>query len=149
MNKKSLQVIKEELDKWRIELRNKLLTDVNKSFKNFYLINKEWMNKFENDFLLSKLDDVSIKKKIKEKNYISFNDMVLKFREKFMDSKTNFSGIELFVLNESCYKAFQNTEQNKSIQNKFEGNYFYLKLSVRINQIIQIFVYFSLIMNKI
>ena len=106
MNKKSLQVIKEELDKWRIELRNKLLTDVNKSFKNFYLINKEWMNKFENDFLLSKLDDVSIKKKIKEKNYISFNDMVLKFREKFMDSKTNFSGIELFVLNESSFFFF-------------------------------------------
>lgn len=106
MNKKSLQVIKEELDKWRIELRNKLLTNVNKSFKNFYLINKEWMNKFENDFLLSKLDDVSIKKKIKEKNYISFNDMILKFREKFMDSKTNFSGIELFVLNESSFFFF-------------------------------------------
>ena len=64
------------------------------------------MNKFENDFLLSKLDDVSIKKKIKEKNYISFNDMILKFREKFMDSKTNFSGIELFVLNESSFFFF-------------------------------------------
>ena len=67
MNKQNLIRIKEELNKWKIELINKLSVQNNNDHQKFIFIDKEWLNNFEKNFLSKELTDSEIKQK-KEKN---------------------------------------------------------------------------------
>ena len=126
MNKQNLTRIKEELNKWKIELKNKLSVQNNKNHQKFLLIDKEWLNNFEKNFLSKELTDSEIKQK-KEKNYLSFNSMKLIIEDKLYNCNLNLPDIETFVLNESCLNAFQTLEGNKKKFDRIVG-YFYNKL---------------------
>ena len=126
MNKQNLIRIKEELNKWKIELINKLSVQNNNDHQKFIFIDKEWLNNFEKNFLSKELTDSEIKQK-KEKNPLSFNSMKLIIEDKLYNCKLNLPDIEIFVLNESCLNAFQTLEGNKKKFDRIIG-YFYNKL---------------------
>ena len=88
MNKQNLIRIKEELNKWKIELINKLSVQNNKDHQKFILIDKEWLNNFEKNFLTKELTDSEIKQ-IKQINPLSFNSMKLIIEDKLYNCKLN------------------------------------------------------------
>ena len=102
MKKETLDKIKDELNKWINELKTRL-SKVQKSSINLYIIDKEWLNNFEETFLSSEINNSDLKKKAKESDFISFNAMKLKLKEKFFDTYSSAPKIEIFVLNETCY----------------------------------------------
>ena len=126
MKKQNLIRIKEELNKWKIELINKLSVQNNNDHQKFIFIDKEWLNNFEKNFLSKELTDSEIKQK-KEKNPLSFNSMKLIIEDKLYNCKLNLPDIEIFVLNESCLNAFQTLEGNKKKFDRIVG-YFHNKL---------------------
>ena len=126
MNSPNLIRIKEELDKWKIELEYKLSVKNNKLDEKFILIDKKWFDNFEKNFLSEKLTDFQIKQK-KEKYNFPFNSMKLNLDDKFNKSKSILPDIEIFVLNESCLSAFQTFEEDKNNYNTIIGS-FYNKL---------------------
>ena len=105
MNKKNLSKIREELNKWRKDLLNRLSAKCKKNSENLCIIDKEWLNYFEKEFLIKELEDFEIHVKTKDKNnkITLFNEMRLKLRTKFLDANSLFSLPEIFVLNESSY----------------------------------------------
>ena len=129
MNKKNLSKIREELNKWRKDLLNRLSAKCKKNSENLCIIDKEWLNYFEKEFLIKELEDFEIHVKTKDKNnkITLFNEMRLKLRTKFLDANSLFSLPEIFVLNESCLEAFQNLEKKKENYDKIKG-FFYNKL---------------------
>ena len=126
MNSPNLIRIKEELDKWKIELEYKLSVKNNKLDEKFILIDKKWFDNFEKNFLSEKLTDFQIKQK-KEKYNFPFNSMKLNLDDKFNKSKSILPDIEIFVLNESSLSAFQTFEEDKNNYNTIIGS-FYNKL---------------------
>jgi len=126
MNSQNLIRIKEELDKWKIELGYKLSENNNKLDEKFILIEKKWLDNFEKIFLSEKLTDFQIKQKKEKKNF-PFNTMKLNLEEKLNNFKSILPDIEVFVLNESCLSAFQTFEEDKKNYNTIIGS-FYNKL---------------------
>ena len=126
MNSQNLIRIKEELDKWKIELGYKLSENNNKLDEKFILIEKKWLDNFEKIFLSEKLTDFQIKQKKEKKNF-PFNNMKLNLEEKLNNFKKILPDIEVFVLNESCLSAFQTFEEDKKNYNTIIGS-FYNKL---------------------
>ena len=66
MKKEILALIKDELEKWKIELKNKLASNNKNISKNLYIIDKEWLNNFEESYLSSEHNNFDLKKKEKE-----------------------------------------------------------------------------------
>ena len=127
MKKGILAIIKDELEKWKIELKNKLASNNKNISKNLYIIDKEWLNNFEESYLSSEHNNFDLKKKEKENKLLSFNDMKLKLKEKFFKNSSSTQNIEIFVLNETCYNSFQLNEKDEGNIEKIKGN-FYNKL---------------------
>ena len=126
MKKETLAKIKDELKNWKNIFKNELSKN-QKSQINLYIIDKEWLNNFEESFLFFELSNSVLNKKTKEKDYISFNSMQLKLKEKLLDNYSSIPKIEIFVLNENCYKVFQLTEKEPGKAEKIIG-YFYNKI---------------------
>ena len=76
MKKETLAKIKDELKNWKNIFKNELSKN-QKSQINLYIIDKEWLNNFEETFLFFELSNSELNKKTKEKDYISFNSMQL------------------------------------------------------------------------
>ena len=126
--KEILTIINEELNKWKIELKNNLAINYKKKPVNLYIIDKEWLTNFEESFLSPEHIKSDLKKKEKEKeNKFSFKDMKLKLKEKFFENNVSTPKVEIFVINESCFNAFQLREKNQVKTEKIKCN-FYNKL---------------------
>ena len=76
MEKGILAIIKDELEKWKIELKNKLASNNKNISENLYIIDKEWLNNFEESYLSSEHINFDLKKKEKENKLLSFNSKI-------------------------------------------------------------------------